>query len=83
MKDTNARMLFLAFLRDVASNQCDDSKWQEYAIQHYQDEILEGIRARLVKISIEDDRIGHKQWPLSNHAEKCIRTLIRELENAL
>jgi hypothetical protein len=60
MNAMNYRLEFAAFLQRVAAHAYGTIEWHRFVVCHYHDEVLEDIRRKLVKMSI--DREGGKEW---------------------
>jgi len=80
MNNKVTKIEFLQFMKNVAANNSDTSEWQKYAVQHYDDNKLEDIRALLVKICINDDNFNNSSSQISEKAVIGIGELISEFE---
>jgi hypothetical protein len=60
------RTAFAEFLRRLAAGAVGAIEWERFVVNHYHDELLEDIRRRTVKLSI--DRDGGKEWSESEVA---------------
>jgi hypothetical protein len=54
------RTAFAEFLRRLATGTAEAIEWERFVVTHYHDELLEDIRRRTAKLSI--DRDGSKEW---------------------
>lgn len=64
---SDMREAFATFLLHVSANNLGPNEWQQFAVPHYRDELLETIRIKVVKLWI--DRDGGKEWSESELAK--------------
>ena len=78
LRNDGTRLAFAEFLKRLGCGLVRPIEWNRFAVRHYRDDLLEDIRRRTVKLSM--DRGGTGQWSDSEIA--ALQQWSRQLRGA-